>query len=61
MNASQKKGLGLLISVVVFGAVAVANAFGVSMPSWVAQGADILTMVSGFFGVLVQNPFKPSA
>lgn len=58
MNASQKKGLGLLISIVIFGAVSVASAFGAPVPSWVATASDILTLVSGFFGVLVQNPFS---
>lgn len=58
MNASQKKGLGLLVGIVVFGAVSVMAAFGVSVPAWVSQGTEILTLVCGFFGVLVQNAFK---
>lgn len=61
MNASQKKGLGLLISIVVFGGIAVASAFGLAMPGWLSTVSDIVTVVSGFFGVLVQNPFgKPN-
>lgn len=60
MNASQKKGVGLLVAIVVFAVPQVLEAFGVSLPGWVPQAAALVTTICAVLGITVQSPFGSS-
>lgn len=56
MNPSQKKGVGMMLAVVLFAVPAILEAFGVSMPGWLPVISQVITTVAGVVGISVNLP-----
>jgi hypothetical protein len=56
MNAAQKKGVGMIIAVMLFSIPTIVQTFGIGLPGWLPVVAQVIQMAAGIFGISVNLP-----